>query len=353
VHIGGYIMATMSEGPVALLLVLLAACASSHPRDSAVNHNPRSEFPADATSGSFLPKATASSAAISASAPRSPRSIARAASRAIATDERRVYFGDDDDDAVLAVDKQGGAPSRIAKRAPVFGSIALDGDGLIWIATPGDVVLKVSLSSSAPPQTLRDRGIFTDLVTSRGDVFVTEVTPGGGALTRITGPTAATIGDLEGPPRGMAVDETSAYVALTQALVRLPRARGAIATIATGARLTDPHVDERYVYVTTTSTGDDALVARAPKTGGALAPVVRSVRPGTPTALYAGELYFIDARRPELRAVSLTGGAARIVATGDILESAVAMVVDRDGAFLATGDAGEILAASSSPGPKR
>ncbi len=322
-----------------------AACRSSHPRDFVANRNPRSEFPPDAPGGSRI--AATSSASTRAEEPRPagrpPRVLARAASRAIATDGRRVYFGDDDNDAVLCVEKNGGTPQTLARRAPVFGALARDGDAVVWIGTPGDVILKTPAEGGATT-TVRDRGIFTDLVADKGEVLVTEVLPKGGAVARIGELGAAKLGELESAPRGMAIDGSHVYVALAQSLVRVPRSRGSAETIAIGARLADPHVDDRFVYVTTSKTGRDAVVARVPKSGGQLEVIVSDVRPGTPTALYDGRLYYIGAARPELRALILGTQASQVVSIGDVFSSAVAMVADGDGLFLATGDRAEIVA---------
>ena len=59
-----------------------------------------------------------------------PRLVARASARAIATSKTHIYFGDTDDDAVLAVPKgaREGEPVRVARRAPMAGALAVSGD---------------------------------------------------------------------------------------------------------------------------------------------------------------------------------------------------------------------------------
>src|SRR5690606_33276771 len=146
-----------------------------------------------------------------------PRALARAASRAVATDATHVYFGDDDDDALLVIAKDGGETVNLARRAPVRRALARDGDLVAWVGTPGDALLRMALQGGVPT-TLRDRGIFADVAVDAGDVFVTEVVAQGGVVTRITGATAARLGAFEGLPRGIAVDEADVFVATTSAI---------------------------------------------------------------------------------------------------------------------------------------
>jgi hypothetical protein len=115
-----------------------------------------------------LDAASATTPSTSASAPRfganpdvrgkKPRVFTRASTHALALDKTNVYFGDSEDDGVFAMPKEGGQPVKLARHAPVAGALALDGDSVTWIASPGDAVLKVSVHGGGQPTTLRDHG---------------------------------------------------------------------------------------------------------------------------------------------------------------------------------------------------
>jgi hypothetical protein len=325
-------------------LVLGAACSGSTPRDVGPGTR-RSEFPPEAT-GRRLPKVPppeeVAAPPPSARAP-SPRALARVISRAIATDRTHVYFGDAEDDALLAVPKAGGEPVTLARRAPVRRALSREDELVAWIPTPGDVVLSMAIQGGLP-KTLRERGIFADITTHGGDVYVTEVVSARGILTRITGHTASRLGTFDGQPRGIAADATDVFVATSASMVRAPRKRGDLVILAEGARFDAPATDDEHVYAVRTTSSGDASVIRLAKSGGELETVASGARPEAPFALHAGEIYFVDAARPVLRAARLADGTSRIVGEEAAIARTVAIAADDDGVFFATGDARLVLA---------
>lgn len=334
------------------VLACLVACAKRGPRDVG-NQNPRSEF-VDGPGGVRARDASAGGPdrVVATPAPlgRRPREIAKVNSRALVTDATHVYFGDSDDDTLCSLEKMPaeGAksePVRLARRAPVAGGLALDAHdaALAWIASPGDVVLRVPTRGGVPT-TVRDRGIFTDVAASSGDVFVTEARGAGGTLTRVTGTTAAQLASFEGTPRGIVVDGDHVYVATSTRLLSSPRTRGETAELARGTAFGSPQLDDGWLYATAASTSTRArVVVRVKKTGGPLETVATNVRDAA-IAIHRGTLYWFDADHPALLATSVVADAPgrprpppRVMSEDPTLDRVSALAVDDDGAFVAAG----------------
>jgi len=264
-----------------------------------------------------------------------PRLVARATSRALAIDATNVYFGNSDDDGIYAVAKQGGAPIRLARRAPVAGAIAVDADSISWIASPGDAVLKLPLRDGGQPTTLRDRGIFSDVATATGEVFITEAMGAGGALLRVTGPTASRLVSFDGAPRAVMADSTHAYVVTPTRIFRTTHEKGALETIATGTAFAYPQMDDAFLYVVTEVQGT-RVVARLAKAGGPLTTLARDVR-DAPIEAEGADVLFLDAMRTQLRSVPKTGGEVRVVADDEAFAGVAAIVADPTTVYVATG----------------
>ena len=105
------------------------ACSSGpRPRDVAGDRrHRRQDASADADAATNVPEPPPVTRAAGRSG-KKPRLLARATSRALAIDATNVYFGNSDDDGIYAVAKGGGEPTRLARRAPVAGAIAVDAD---------------------------------------------------------------------------------------------------------------------------------------------------------------------------------------------------------------------------------
>jgi hypothetical protein len=290
-----------------------------------------------------------------------PRVVARSASRALALDGAHVYFGDAFEDTLESALKDGGASTRLARRAPVAGGLAIDGDTLSWVATPGDIVLHEPTSGGAAI-VLREQGIFADVAASDGEAFIVEAQGSGGVLMRISGvpsaaaldagakasPRATRLAAFDGAPRAVVVDATSLYVATAQKILRVPRSGGAAGpeTVALGSDFESPVLDGDYVYVVTasgSSGGHD--VVRVAKTGGPTATIAKNVR-AAPIAVDSGDLLYFDAQRPRLLAMPLSGGAPRVLAQDDALSRPNAIATDADAVYVAAGerDDGIVLA---------
>ena len=241
----------------AVAFALAVACAKRGPRDVGDRAHPSDLRTGSGAAGARdadggPPRVVATPAAKGLK----PRPLLRVNARALTTDATHVYFGDSTDDTLCALEKNPPAgarlePTRIARPAPIAGALSVDAHDavLVWIASPGDLVLRVPIGGGAPT-TIRDRAIFTSVAAAGGDVFFTEARGSGGVLTRVTGTTAAQLATFEGTPRGLAVDPDDVYVATSSGLEEAPRARGAVSELASGAAFASPQVDGAWVYAT-------------------------------------------------------------------------------------------------------
>jgi hypothetical protein len=323
-----------------LATVALGACAGRGARGVP----DRFERPAsdDGSDPAASPAATTTIRSIATPVPTGvkARTIARTHAVAIATTKTHVYFGDAEDDWLLSLAKAGGTePKRVARHAPVNTALVADDTSLTWIATPGDTVLRLPLDGAATPTTIREREIFTDVAAHGGDVFLVTAAAGGGALTRITGPTAARLASFDVVPRAVMVDATNAFVVTAKSVVRTPRKRGEVTTLATGAGFGNATSDDACIYVTTKHASSRAIL-RVPKYGGAMTSMsgIDGVR-DAPIAVRKGEVFFFDEGRPALRAHAIDAGTTRTVSEDPAFERVNALVIDDDGAWVATGEA--------------
>lgn len=329
-----------------VLAVLAFACAGRSPRD-VDNGNPRSVF-ADGPGSTVSRDAGAAAPARVVASPtpagRKPEVIATVDSRALAVDAERIYLGDGSDDALVARSRTDpkAANIRLSRRAPMQGALSVDRrtqtQTIAWIPNPGDAVLRLA-AGGPTASTIRDRGIFTHVVASDGDVLVTEVQGDGGVLTRITGNTAARLATFEGTPRGLAVDEASAFIATSSRLVSAPRARGDLVEIARGIGFGSPQVDATWVYATAAAgTTRTRIIVRAKKAGGGpLETIATGVRDAS-LVLDRGTLYWFDIARPALLAMPTTKAtAARVVSEDPLFDHVQALAIEGDDAYVATG----------------
>lgn len=310
-------------------LVLTSAC-SGRPRDVA-RARPRSAEDGGSHSVPEPPPPPV------AEKPRvKPKVVARATSRVLAVDDTNLYFGDQSDDGVFALSKNAASdPVRLARRAPVAGALAIDGEWLAWIASPGDAVLRLTLMG-AGATTLREHGIFSDVAAEGGEVFATEVVAGGGALVKIAGNTVTKIATFESPPRAVVVDATHVYVQLGRGLVRTSRNKGGpIETLFEGTGIESPQLDATHVCIVVRN-AESAHAVRIPKAGGPPVPVATDVR--APIEVAGKHLLYFDGQKPQLRQVALTGGASTVLAEDEIFARPAAIVADEAHAFVAVED---------------
>lgn len=326
--------------------VLPIACASGGARDAAGERRARRQ-PVDAAGAELLADVPPAKRPLvqAPGAAKKARLFARASARTLAIDESHVYFGDSENDAVYAAPKAGGDAIRLARHSPVAGAIALDAESIVWIASPGDSVLKLPRKGGTQPMTLRDRGIFSDVALANGDAFITEALGSGGALVRVTGPTAARIASLDGPPRAVMADATHVYVLTPTALYRTLQERGELETLATGVGFAHPQMDDEFVFVVC-EVGKARVIGRIPKKGGSLTAIASDVR-DVPFEVAGGEVLYLDAVRPQVRAVGSKGGDERVVLEDDALSAATSLVADDKTVYVATGsrESGAIVAA--------
>ncbi len=322
-------------------LASLGACSggATRPRDVAGDRRPRGQLADASAEGGDPgiapePPPPAVQPVVKAN---KPRVVAHANTRALAVDATSLYYGDSDDDGIYALPKAGGDPVRLARHAPVAGAIALDADTVTWIGSPGDAVLRVPLRGGAQPTTLRDRGIFSDVATQGGDVFIAEALGAGGALWRVSGSTSTRIAGLDAAPRAVMVDAAHVYVITKSGIVRTPYPKARVETVATGTSFGTAEMDDTSIYVV--AAADKArIVAKVAKDGGAMTTLATGVRDG-PLELFGDEILYFDVARPALRAVPKSGGASRLVAEDETLSGATAIEADGRTIYVATGSA--------------
>jgi hypothetical protein len=328
--------------PLCGLALLGAGCSGRGARD-ARDRAERERTNVSAAEVKPTPVATTTVHSVATPVPgQKPHVIAHAHSLAIATTKKNVYFGDVDDDRIFVVAKTVGAqPERLAQRTPVSGALVAEETSLTWIASPGDAVLRMPLPASSPPVTIREREIFTGVAARGGDVFLVGAATGGGALTRVTGPTAARLASFDAVPRAVFADATNVFVVTPTSVLRTPHQRGPVTTLANGEGIGASAADDACVYVTVKH-GSSRAIMRVPKYGGAaiMTSSIEGAR-DAPIAVRRGEVFFFDAERPVLRALAIDGKAARIVSEDPVFERVNALTVDEDGAWIATGEEAE------------
>jgi hypothetical protein len=331
----------MKKGLAVLLSIALASACSARPRDvtGGSSRGRGAGVTADAGVPRVPPPPPPPEPAKTIGA--KPRVVARATSRVLGVDDENVYYGDQADDGVFALPKTGGEPVRLARRAPVAGTLTIEGDVLVWIASPGDAVLQVS-AHGGPVTTLRDKGIFSDVTAYGGEVFVAEVVSSGGTLTRIAGTAATKIAALDVPARALAADASSVFVVTATKILKTPHGRGAAETIFTGEGLDYPEVDDTSLYFVATVERGERVLLKLPKSGGAPTILARNVRQA-PLEIAGPEIFYFDAERPQLRAVPIAGGAVRILAEDEILARPNQIEADATTVFVAVED-GAIVA---------
>jgi hypothetical protein len=269
------------------------------------------------------------------------RVLARTTTRTLATDGVNVYFGDEEQNALMMVSGAGGENPILVERPAPLG-LALDGRAIAWIGRPGNVVRRVSRAGAAAV-TLRDQGTFTSIAASRGDTFVTENVGTGSALTLLTGSSVAQVASFDAPARAVVVDDAHAYVVTASALLRVPRAGGNVERVASGSELAHPQLDRDNVYFTGKVAASRGVL-RVAKTGGDAVELVRDVRQA-PIAVYGNDVFFLDESKPELRRIPTSGGAATLAGRDEALRRVTALVVDESRITVGTERGGVIALA--------
>ncbi len=315
-------------------LLFAVACSSrGGPRDVG-NQHPHSSFE-DGPGGVARVDAGTPALAQPHVTGRKPHVLVKATTRAIATRGTLVYYGDAAEDGLYAIPKIGGEPVRIGHRAPVANGIASDRDVIVWIGSPGDTVLRMPVAGGTP-MVVRDHGIFSNLG-GGSDLWLTEAHGSGGTLVAVGG--AATTGaSFDSAPRGLTVDDDRVIVATQTKLLAIAKRHGEPETLASGDAFASPISAPDAVYVTVASERGRALV-RVPRAGGAQEVIATAVR-DAPIALHRDTLYWFDAEHPTLLARSIGAGVdptARVVSEDESYERAVAIAIDDDGIFVATG----------------
>lgn len=352
---------TVVSSLVVVIVVGFASCARRGPRDIG-NQNPRSVFEDDPNGGARLPDAGGAEPERAIARPtasgRELRELVKADVRALVTDAEHVYFGEAGDDALGSLSRisdAGITPTRIARRAPMPGALALDrrDKALVWIATPGNAVLRAPAVGGATTS-IREGGIFTNVVAEGGDVFFTEAIGSGGALDRVANGSSTRLATLEGTPRGLALDAANVFVATSTRLVAISRSGGEVVELARGTGFAFPRADETWLYATAVDPNSRSrLLVRAKKTGGTIETVRSGVR-DAPIELHGGRVYWFDAERPALLSLASASTEApadrapTLVAENVVLEHPNAFVIDGDEAFLALGGTsdGQIVSVS-------
>jgi hypothetical protein len=349
----------MAAAPVAIAAAhgsFLPGCATAPPPDflNGPAYSGRDTWtspamgPSPASDGGDAARTTTTSATVAGTAgaraagaePEARRVLVRTVVHVLASDGDRVYYGDDGENALMAVPPEGGDPVLVARPAPF--DLTLDGHAVVWIARPGNVVYRVARAGSAPAS-VGAPGSFTAVASGGRDVFVGESVATGGAVTRMSGTSMVRLATLEGPPRGVEVDDSFVYVVTAGDVTRIPRAGGPAQRLASVRDAAEPALDGDHLYATVASGQGRALV-RVPKSGGPVVELVPAVRKG-PIAVAGGQIYFLDPERPELLRIAAGGGRSTLVAREDAFAHVTALAVDDRRIYVGTERAGLVALA--------
>jgi hypothetical protein len=263
------------------------------------------------------------------------RVVVDSSTRALAADASRLYYGNAVENSLFAIPKLGGgAPVVVGQPVPV--EIAAADGTVAWIGNPGDAVYRVLRIGDVPAK-LAEGKVFTSIVTSRGDVYVTETSETHGVVRQLTGLTAGVLAELDGAPRSLALDDQFLYVLDATAVYAVPRAGGKPRRLAAGGNdLARAKLDRDFLYATGL-VGTSRAVVRVSKKGGEMAAVEYGVR-DAPIAVYDGFVYYVSAGEPAIRRVPRGGGASVVIAHDDALNEVTALVVDSGGIYVGCRD---------------
>jgi hypothetical protein len=315
--------------PIAVAF-LVSACRGSRTRDVAGDR--RSPFASD---GGIAELPAAPAPVHSAQARSRLRTFAKASARTLGTDAANLYYGDTENDGVFSAPKVGGSPTRLSRHAPVAGTIAIGEGSMFWVASPGDSVLKLPLEHADQPTTVREGGIFSDVATSGGDAFILEAMATGGILLRASAGTTTKITSFDGAPRAVVADETHTFVITRDAILRTSLTPGPAEALASGVALANPQHDTSSVFVLADD-GGARVIKKVAKAGGAFITLARDVR-DIPFEFEGDELLYLDATRPQVRAVAVGGGTSRVLIEDEKLTTAATLVADAKTVYVATG----------------
>jgi hypothetical protein len=321
---------------VLALGLALVACAGAPPPDLLNGPAYAGRGWGSETEGAAVAQTTVTGAPGAGKESANRRVLVRGTVHVLASDGDEIYYGDEDQNALMAVPARGGRARLVGSPAPL--ALALSERHVVWIGRPGNAIFRAARGRAGADR-LGSPGSFTTIAAAGKDVVVGEDIATGGAVTRFGGGGAVVrLATFDSRPRAVALDEEHVYVASGSELVRIARAGGARQQLASGRNFAALHVDRDYVYAAAPTPLGRAVV-RVPKRGGPAVEVVATPSEG-PLTLQSGALYFVAPQRSELLRVPAAGGAPVVVARDEAFTTVTAIAADRRAIYVGTVDAG-------------
>ena len=195
--------------------LILIACKTSG--TSAVDAGPATPDAPDAQAGAHVPSAPdAASRVAIAQGTVVTRGLVQPL--AMVFDKKYVYVGDGGGKTVSRAPRDGGALEVLATGQGRPLALALVGDGLVWLDSPENALgevrsVRTGNTKAFPIHVLRAGAMFTSFSAVDGDVFLAEDAPRSmGIVTRVVGPTASRLAEIEGSPRALAADKSHVFL---------------------------------------------------------------------------------------------------------------------------------------------
>lgn len=253
---------------------------------------------------------------------------------ALAVDPTSVYWLDAQGN-VMKVSKCGGTATTLASAGTAYGSsgggtgLTIDSENAYWVDDPGDV-LAVPLAGGTPTTLASNVPNASGITVQGSDLYW--VTPSLVEAMPIQGGARSTLA-MNSPyspwtyafwPNVPAADDTSIYWIAGDGVCSVPRAGGAVVTLATGRAGAGLAIDDANVYWC--ATGDASTpVLRTPKTGGPSVTLATDQLGATAFAVDAQNVYWAIGGLPEgsVMRVPIAGGTPVTLASGSEVDPVV------------------------------
>lgn len=313
---------------------------------------------AAADAGAPASSAAASAAALAGGRPGTVIVSGLSEPSALAASATHLFIADAAAGTILRVGRDGGPPEVLAREQDRPSMLALLGEDVVWLNAPSGKrtpaaaddgrsgVFKCTPSKvPCAVQPVR-KGSFASMVTTDKDVFLTEsLDEKRFAVSRVTGPTVARIGEHDGKPTAMTADEANAYVATfgtsnKPKIIQLPRAPGEQRELTFSGPGFNAIGDDGDQLLGTGVIDRKFGLFRVAKGTGLASLLAPDVAPGVFAT--SGELvYFVSGKDLALHKVPRAGGPGTVVATIPQITEPTDLVVDGDSAYVSGKEAGD------------
>jgi hypothetical protein len=261
-------------------------------------------------------------------------------------DKTHLYLSDSGTKTLSRVPRDGGELEVLAKDQARAIGIALYQNDVVWLNRPekalGEVRSVRTVNTKAfPIHVLRSGEAFIAFTASEAEVFIAEESAGNkGVITRVHGPTAVRLAEVQGSPQAIASDKTHAFVTTKSAdgatkLQRISLKTGVVDAypLPKGAGFTWL-ADRGSDLVGNGELGGKAGIHRIPKDGAAPALLAEARVNDANVVLAEGAIWFVDTELKVLRRIKES--EAQTVLTSPTLGNAKALAMAPSVAYVAT-----------------